>query len=179
MAYRRHGRLSYVSSVLLESHLASSDYASEQAECACQPDGRMEKYGPRVRTGELEALKHAQSLGVPVPIALDYIPERQTIYMEYVEGDCLESVWASMSEDEKKSIAQQLGQAISLMRSSRQTGVLIGAIRGLARDCRRYGDHTGWPVHGHTIVQYIRLGSLHSMPATYSQRSSREDADRP
>ena len=98
-----------------------------------------------MRTGEFEALKHARSLGVPVPTALEYLPERQTIYMEYVEGDCLESVWPSMTEDEKKTVAQQLGQSLSLMRSTRQTEVLIGAIRGLARDCRRYGDYTGGP----------------------------------
>jgi aminoglycoside phosphotransferase (APT) family kinase protein len=105
----------------------------------------MKKSGPRVRAGEFEALKHAQSLGVPVPIAHQFISEEQTIYMEHVEGDCLETVWPNMSEDEKKSIAQQLGQAITLMRSSRQNGILIGAIDGLARDCRRYGDYVGGP----------------------------------
>ena len=65
--------------------------------------------------------------------------------MEHVEGDCLENVWPNMSEDEKISIAQQLGRAISLMRSGQQTETLIGAIDGLARDCRRYGDYTGGP----------------------------------
>lgn len=65
--------------------------------------------------------------------------------MECVQGDCLESVWPSMSEDGKMSIAWQLGQAISLMRSSQQPKLLIGAINGLARDCRRYGDYTGGP----------------------------------
>lgn len=31
------------------------------------------------------------------------------------------------------------------MRSSRQSEVLVGALNGLARDCRRYGDYTGGP----------------------------------
>lgn len=66
--------------------------------------------------------------------------------MDYVEGDCLENVWPNMSEDEKISIAQQLGCAVSFMRSSQQTETLIvGAIDSLARDCRRYGDYTGGP----------------------------------
>jgi len=105
----------------------------------------MKKSGTRVRAGEFVALKHARSLGVPVPIAHEYIPEEQTIFMEHVEDDCREDVWPNMSEDEKISIAQQLGRAVTLMRSSRQTETLIGAIDGLARDCRRYSDYAGGP----------------------------------
>ena len=52
--------------------------------------------------------------------------------MEYVEGDCLENIWPNMSEGEKISIAQQLGHAISLMRSGQRTEPLIGAIDNLA-----------------------------------------------
>jgi thiamine kinase-like enzyme len=67
------------------------------------------------------------------------------MYMQCIDGECLESVWPSMSEDKKVFIAQQLGQAISLMRSSRQNKVLIGAMNGSARDCRRFSDYTGGP----------------------------------
>lgn len=123
----------------------SSDQTIVKVECAGQLDAWMKKPGPRVSAGEFEALKHARSLRVPVPTAHGYVPEAHAISMEYIEGDCLENVWPTMSEGEKISIAQQLGHAMSLMRSRQQTDIRIGVLDNLARDCRRYGDYTSDP----------------------------------
>lgn len=98
-----------------------------------------------MRDEEFEALKHARHLGLPVPTAFEYSPDTRTIWMEFVEGETLESTWPDLSEDDKKSIAQQLGHLISLMRADRQDHVSIGNINGPARDCRRYKDYTGGP----------------------------------
>lgn len=103
------------------------------------------KSGPRVRDEEFEALKYARHLGLPVPTAYEFAPDTRTIYMDFVEGETLESVWPALSEDEKKSFARQLGRLVSLMREGRQDRVLIGNIDGPARDCRRYKDYTGGP----------------------------------
>jgi hypothetical protein len=94
---------------------------------------------------KFEALKHAQSLGLPVPTVHEFSPESQTISMDFIEGDTLEFVWPTVSESDKDSIARQLGQFISSMRSSCQDAYYIGAINDPARDCRRFSDYTGGP----------------------------------
>jgi serine/threonine protein kinase len=124
---------------------ASSNASTGRTNCSRQPDGRLKKSGPRVRAEEFEDLKYARSIGLPVPAAHEFLPEEQTILMDFVEGDTLESVWPTLSESEKESIARQLGQFISSMRSGRQDEVYIGAINGPARDCRRFSDYTGGP----------------------------------
>lgn len=65
--------------------------------------------------------------------------------MDHVEGETLEDLWPTMSEDEKKSIARQLGRFISLMRSDGQQEVSIGSIDGPALDRRHFQDYTGGP----------------------------------
>jgi aminoglycoside phosphotransferase (APT) family kinase protein len=124
---------------------ASSNASTGRTNCSRQPDGRLKKSGPRVRAEEFEDLNYARSIGLPVPAAHEFLPEEQTILMDFVEGDTLESVWPTLSESEKESIARQLGQFISSMRSGRQDEVYIGAINGPARDCRRFSDYTGGP----------------------------------
>lgn len=113
--------------------------------CSRDTDGRLKKSGPRVRDEEFEALKHARHLGLPVPTAHEYSPDTRTIWMDFVEGETLESIWPDLSEDDKKSIARQLRDFISLMRADRQDHISIGNINGPARDCRRYKDYAGGP----------------------------------
>jgi tRNA A-37 threonylcarbamoyl transferase component Bud32 len=104
---------------------ASSDGSTGRTTCLREPDDWLKKSGLRVRAEEFEALKYARSLGLPVPTAHKFLPEEQTILMDFVEGDTLESVWPTMSESEKESIARQLGRFISSMRSSRQAEFYI------------------------------------------------------
>jgi hypothetical protein len=79
---------------------ASSNASKAETSCSRQPDGRLEKSGPRVRVKEFEALKHARRLGPPVPTVHEFLPEEQTISLDFVEGDTLESVWPTLSESE-------------------------------------------------------------------------------
>jgi tRNA A-37 threonylcarbamoyl transferase component Bud32 len=55
-----------------------------------------------VRAEEFEDLNYARSIGLPVPAAHEFLPEEQTILMDFVEGDTLESVWPTLSESEKE-----------------------------------------------------------------------------
>lgn len=124
----------------------------------------MKKSGPRVRVEEFEALKHARTLGVPVPAVHEFSSETRTILMDFVEGASLESVWPTMSESEKKSIARKLGRFISLMRSDRQAETYIGSINGPVHDCRRFGDCTGGPFTDETAFNDFILNLFAACP---------------
>lgn len=122
------------------------------------------KSGPRVRLEEVEALKYARQIGLPVPSVHEFSAEKNVILMDFIEGDSLENVWPTLSESEKESLAKQLRQFISSMRSAHQEEIRIGSINGLARDCRRYGDYTGGPFTDETAFNAFILNLYPQCP---------------
>ena len=91
-----------------------------------RPDNSILKSGSRVRREEGEALKLAYSLQLPVPRvrAVSSLPEDgMGILMDAVNGECLEDEWPGLSSEQKKSVAQQLRQIVSTMRSASSTTV--------------------------------------------------------
>ena len=112
-----------------------------------QSNNKILKSGSRVRIEEAEALKLAHGLQLPVPRVYEVCSSTDgaQISMDLIDGESLESVWPSMSVEQKKNIAQQLREIVSTMRSAPQAQFTIGACGGSARDCRRYSEYTGGP----------------------------------
>lgn len=111
-------------------------------------ESKVVKTGRRVTLDESTAMKMGIELGLPVP----RVNEAGTAYdevfiqMDYIPGDCLDTVWPSMTEKEKKSICEQLRAILTSMRSIPwRTNVVGSCLGGAARDCRQYNDYHGGP----------------------------------
>ncbi|CAH0025933.1 unnamed protein product [Clonostachys rhizophaga] len=103
------------------------------------PDDTVVKFGKRIAIGEAEALKVAALAGIPTPLFLEVntTPEGQSIRMSYVHGESLDTLWPSMTVDQKKDIARQLRVIVEQMRSVAPPATLIGACDGTEiRDTR-------------------------------------------
>jgi aminoglycoside phosphotransferase len=102
-------------------------------------DGTVVKSGKRIAVGEAEALKVAALTGIPAPRVLEAntTPDGQYIRMSYIRGQSLDTLWPSMSVDQKKDIAGQLRIIVEKMRSVAPPANLIGACDGTEiRDTR-------------------------------------------
>lgn len=77
------------------------------------------KRGVGVNLGEAEALRTAESAGLPVPHmhAVGNIDVIKYIRMDFVPGQTLEAVWKYMTPQEKGEIARQLRDIIIVMRA--------------------------------------------------------------
>jgi aminoglycoside phosphotransferase (APT) family kinase protein len=102
-------------------------------------DDTVVKSGKRIAIGEAEALKVAALAGIPAPRFLEAktSPDGRSIRMSYVHGESLDTLWPSMTVDQKKDIASQLRIIIEQMRSVAPPANLIGACDGTEiRDTR-------------------------------------------
>lgn len=107
------------------------------------------KSGKKVHLDEKYALDLAAELNIPAPrvyeasTALDGIV---SIRMDFVEGESLEDLWPTMSEEERQDICQQLREILVAMQSAESKTGIIGSCRGGPfRECRRMGEYTGGP----------------------------------
>ncbi|KAF1918234.1 kinase-like domain-containing protein [Ampelomyces quisqualis] len=114
------------------------------------PDLTVVKIGRRVTPDEPAALELAAELGLPVPqvhkAGTGSVDGEAYIRMDYVQGERLDSVWPSMTEEEKVGICGQLRGILTNMRSLPWRTALIGSCLGrAARDCRQYTDYSDGP----------------------------------
>ncbi|KAF1831239.1 kinase-like protein [Decorospora gaudefroyi] len=111
-------------------------------------DSTVIKTGRAVNVDEQSALELASQYGLPVPRVYDAgeLDGKPFLRMDFVEGDRLDSVWPSMTPEEKSSICRQLREVITTMRSiPAKTGLIGSCSGGEARDCRHYTEYTGGP----------------------------------
>ncbi|KXS93969.1 hypothetical protein AC578_1754 [Pseudocercospora eumusae] len=96
--------------------------------CAETQQGKARQQITIVTLEEANALEFAFTLQIPVPRvhnALNLPNGTVAITMDYVDGECLVTVWPSMTDKQKKDTARQLQQV---------------------HDGRRYTDHTAHPL---------------------------------
>jgi aminoglycoside phosphotransferase (APT) family kinase protein len=106
------------------------------------------KRGRRVNIDERPALELAAQYGLPVPRVYDAGESNGEafIQMDFVEGDRLDLVWPNITEDERRSICQQLRESLTTMRSIPHSSGLIGSCSGgKAQDDRQYTHYSGGP----------------------------------
>ena len=110
-------------------------------------EGHVSKSGKRVRGEESRAHQFAQSLGLPVPAVHDVTSsgEETDIVMDFVDGQCLEEAWPSMTPEQKRSIAEQVGAIVTAMRQAVPNQSTIGAFGGPFHDLRRFASQYGGP----------------------------------
>uniref|UniRef100_A0A0B7KC47 Aminoglycoside phosphotransferase domain-containing protein n=1 Tax=Bionectria ochroleuca TaxID=29856 RepID=A0A0B7KC47_BIOOC len=104
-------------------------------------DDTVVKSGKRIAIGEAEALKVAALAGIPAPRFLEAntTPDGRSIRMSYVHGESPDTLWPSMTVNQKKDIASQLRIIIEQMRSVTPPANLIGACDGTEiRDTRAF-----------------------------------------
>jgi aminoglycoside phosphotransferase len=116
------------------------------------PDSTVIKIGKRVTLDESSAMKVAAELGLPVPrvheAGTGSVDGEIFIRMDFMPGERLDSVWPTMTEEEKKGICGQLRGILTSMRSlSRGTALIGSCLGGAARDCRLYTDYRDGPYH--------------------------------
>ncbi|KAF1851228.1 kinase-like protein, partial [Cucurbitaria berberidis CBS 394.84] len=101
---------------------------------------------------EAAALRLATRLGLPTP-RLHEIKQsscdgndESTIRIDFIEGQTLESVWPTLSVEEKRDICRQLRAILDTMRKAEWSATLIGSCDGgRVLDARLYGVKTGGP----------------------------------
>ncbi|KAK2606302.1 hypothetical protein QQS21_003350 [Conoideocrella luteorostrata] len=82
--------------------------------------------------------------------------------MGYVKGQSLDTLWADLSSQEKKHIAQQLRKIVDNMRAAKPPPQLIGAYGTEIRDTRVYSTFHSPPCHNEEEFNNFLLSSLHS-----------------
>ncbi|KAF1916198.1 kinase-like domain-containing protein [Ampelomyces quisqualis] len=101
---------------------------------------------------EAAALCLAARLGLPTPRLHEITRsscdgyDESTIKMDFIEGQTLESVWPTLSVEEKRDICRQLRTILDTMRKAEWPATLIGSCDGgPVLDARLYGIKTGGP----------------------------------
>jgi aminoglycoside phosphotransferase (APT) family kinase protein len=113
------------------------------------PDDTVVKSGRRIHLEEKDALDLAAELNIPAP----RVHEASTapdgivsIRMDFIEGESLEELWPTMSEEERQDICRQLREILVAMQSAKSNTGVIGSCKGgQFRECRRMGEYTGGP----------------------------------
>lgn len=95
-------------------------------------------------------MRFAMELNLPVPHVYesktDEPGEENRIEMGFVEGERLDKVWPSLTDEQKTAICQDLRQILAKMRSAPHDKQPIGSLRGgEAQDIRSIFDYTGGP----------------------------------
>jgi aminoglycoside phosphotransferase len=89
------------------------------------------KCGAGIYLGEADALRTAESAGLPVPhVHAVGSPENAFIKMDYILGQSLDKVWKDMAAAQKGDIARQLRDILVTMRSVPPPATTIGACDG-------------------------------------------------
>lgn len=139
----------------------------QNSECQITRDERgVCKFGSRVRVEESRALQFAHSLQLPVPAVHEVnVSDRETrILMDFVDGECLEEAWLSMDAEQKRSVAEQIGQIVTTMRQAAPPQRTIGAFGGPARDCRQISEYSGGPFASEAEFNIFVLDLLRGTP---------------
>jgi aminoglycoside phosphotransferase (APT) family kinase protein len=117
------------------------------------PDNTVVKSGGKKRReSEAAALRVAAELGLPTP-RVHEIKEggddennEVTVRMDFVEGQTLESLWPTLSEEEKRDYCRHLREILDTMRKAEWPGTSIGSCGGgPVFDPRLYGVKIGGP----------------------------------
>lgn len=117
-------------------------------------DNTVIKTGSKIRQqSEVAALRFIAQLGLPTPRVLEVFDgdifefeQQSNIRMNYIEGQTLESVWPTMSTQEKRDICLQLRQMLDKMREAEWPATTIGSCDGgPVRDGRLYSVKSGGP----------------------------------
>jgi aminoglycoside phosphotransferase (APT) family kinase protein len=114
------------------------------------PDSTVIKSGRRITLDERPALKLAERYDLPVPHVYDAyhgpIEGEAAIHTDFIPGEKLDSIWPTMSAEEKASICQQLRDILTTMRTIPWNTGLIGSCSGgEARDIPPYSNYCGGP----------------------------------
>lgn len=107
------------------------------------------KSGNKVNLDEKHALDLAAELNIPAPKVYEASTASDgavSIRMDYIEGESLEVLWPSMSEEDRQAICKQLRDIIIAMQSvESKTGIIGSCGGGLVRVCGLMGEYTGGP----------------------------------
>lgn len=132
-------------------------------------DSTVIKKGTRVIMDEEPALRLAKEHGLPVPRvheAQQSAGREVSLRMDYVPGKRLDSVWPTMTDEEKDSICQQLRQILTTMRSivPPEKAHIGSCSGGIARDCRSYSVYEGGPFPDETSFNSFILDLVATVP---------------
>ncbi|KFY04302.1 hypothetical protein O988_00877 [Pseudogymnoascus sp. VKM F-3808] len=112
-------------------------------------DNTVIKSGSDIQTDEINALRVARELQLPVPEVYEAHPlpiMGASIHMSYIPGETLEVAWPTMSPDQKQGIALQLRAIVDKMRSlSSDDNAFRSCGGGMIRDMRSYTTYAGGP----------------------------------
>jgi tRNA A-37 threonylcarbamoyl transferase component Bud32 len=125
------------------------------------------KLGKGIQLGEAAALTAAQKAGVPVPgvVGTEIIQGVNHLKMDFIQGEALSKLWPKMSSEEKRDIAQQLREVLTIMRSATPPPNYIGACDNTGiREARVYHLHTDSPCVDEAAFNRYLLSGL--FPAT-------------
>lgn len=124
----------------------------------------MLKSGNSVRIQEAAALRVAYKSGIPVPRVHEAVATDQETYItiDYIEGDKLEDVWATLSENGKASIAKDVRNILDKMRKIEPPPELIGCCdASQVHDTRVYFSYDGPACRDEDAFNGFLLNGLH------------------
>lgn len=128
------------------------------------PGNIAKKSGKSICLQEADALRVAESAGLPVPhvhSAETTSDGKNHISMDYIKGQVLSDIWAGLSGEEKKAISSQLRDILVIMRSIPAPEAHIGGCAGeKVRDTRIYSTHTAPSCNGEKEFNDYLLASL-------------------
>ena len=124
------------------------------------------KGGSRVRVEESQALRFAHSLQLPAPTdhRVTTSDAETEIVMDFIEGECLEEAWPPMNPEQKQSVAEQLRDIVTVMRSAPLDQRRFGVFDGPTRDCRQFSDYFGGQFESEVEFNAFVLDLLRGTP---------------
>ncbi len=128
------------------------------------PGNVIKKSGKDICLQEADALRVAESAGLPVPHvhSVETTSDgKKRISMDYIEGQILSDIWIRLSGEEKKDISRQLRDMLVIMRSIPNPEAHIGGCAGeQVHDTRLYSTHTAPSCKGEREFNDYLLASL-------------------
>ncbi|KFY37503.1 hypothetical protein V495_07153 [Pseudogymnoascus sp. VKM F-4514 (FW-929)] len=120
-------------------------------------DNTVIKSGSDIQIDEINALRVARELQLPVPEVYEAHPlptMGASIHMSYIPGETLEVAWPTMSPDQKQGIALQLRAIVDKMGSlPSDDNAFRSCGGGMIRDMRSYTTYSGGPFLDEPILR--------------------------